>query len=76
MAGELEKALSEKLGSYSTQDELMRSMCQLLILLLKKISDKEELKDEDDLLMEGMRDRITGKRKFSSLANTLIPKPM
>lgn len=78
MAGELEKALSEKIGKNANSDELMKAMCNLLILLLQKQNGEEEkdLKNEDDMLMEGMRDRITGRRKFSSLANALIAKPM
>lgn len=79
MAGELAKALSEKIGNNVNSNDLMKAMSTLLILLLKEeieTKEKPDLKDEDDMLMEGMRDRITGRRKFSGLGNKLIPKPM
>jgi hypothetical protein len=69
--GALEKALAGKLGDVNNNDDLLKAMKSLLILLLT-----DAPKSEDDMLMEGMRDRITGRRKFSSLANTLIAKPM
>ncbi len=73
---ELEKALANKIGSESKDSDLLKAMRALLVLLLQETEvPEEELKDEDDILMEGMKDRITGRRKFSSLANGLIPKP-
>ncbi len=74
MVSELEKALANKIGSNSSEDTLLKAMRALLILLLQE-PKQEEPKSEDDMLMEGMADRITGRRKFSSLANTLIAKP-
>lgn len=72
--GALEKALSSKLGSVGGSDDLLKAMKSLLVILLTD-APEPELKDEDDILMEGMKDRITGRRKFSSLANELIAKP-
>ena len=73
--GALEKALAGKLGSISgNNDDLLKAMKSLLVLLLTD-APEPELKDEDDILMEGMKDRVTGRRKFSSLANELIAKP-
>ncbi len=74
MVSELEKALAGKIGSNSSEDTLLKAMKALLILLLTG-TEEPKLKSEDDMLMEGMADRITGRRKFSSLANTLIAKP-
>lgn len=74
MAGELEKALSDKIGEGTNNDELMCAMCNLLILLLERY--KGEGTSEEDELMKGMKDRIMNKYpKYSSLANTLIPSP-
>jgi hypothetical protein len=74
MSGELAKALASKIGDVKDSDALLTAMKSLLILLLTD-APEPELKDEDDILMEGMKDRVTGRRKFSSLANELIAKP-
>jgi len=74
MANELAKALANKIGSQGSDDELLKAMKSLLVLLLTDAKE-EAPKSEDDMLMEGMKDRITGRRKFSSKANTLIPMP-
>lgn len=72
MAGELERALSKRIGDTSSNDELLSAMRTLLVLLLNRIDKPEEETFEDELY-----DRITNKySRPSSLANKLIPKPM
>jgi len=77
MVDELERALSKRIGSNTSDDELIKAMSKVISLLLDKVykEEKLEVKTEDDILMDGMSSRISRKRKFSSLANHLIPSP-
>lgn len=79
MAGELEQALSNKIGEEDTNDVLIQAMARLLILLLQRIKTnspaKIDLNEEDDLA-KSLKERIMNKYpKYSSLANRLIPSP-
>ena len=65
----LSEALGDMIGEGEYDEELVKAMSKLLILLLTKVSTSEE---ED--LAKALKSRIM-QRKASSLANHMIPSP-
>jgi hypothetical protein len=69
---ELENAM--KVSSLNNKDALLKAMAKLLSLLLEEYLKNPE-QTEQDFIAKRLKDNLQ-RRKYSSLANTLIPSPL